>query len=136
MDHLRFLAIEEVLLMHNYQVNQFGGMHGVRDKNLLESAVNMPQVTFADEYLCKDVFEMAATYAHGIIKNHPLCDGNKRTGMAAALIFLENNELQTSFSNNMIFKIAIAIATSEIKIPEIAQIFKKHTTKMSRYDKK
>ena len=121
-----FLTLEEVLLLHDYHLNKDGGMHGVRDKGLLESALNMPQATFAGQSLYADIFEMAAVYAHGIIKNHPFCDGNKRTGIMAALIFMEENGVKIKFSDKEFFDLAINIATSKLSIEEIAHILKQH----------
>lgn len=68
-------------------------MHGIRDEAALDSAVFMPQQSFDGEFLHKDLFEMAAAYAFHISENQPFVDGNKRTGMAASLIFLRLNSV-------------------------------------------
>ncbi len=89
-----FLQIQDVLLLHGDQVDRYGGEHGVRDLALLESAVAQPQATFGGEFLHKDLFEMAAAYLFHIVQNHPLVDGNKRTGLVTALTFLDFNGVQ------------------------------------------
>jgi len=82
-----FLTLEEVIAIHDEEVEAFGGTLGIRDLNGLESAVAMPQASFGDQFLHRDIFEMAAAYAFHIAENQPFLDGNKRTGLAAALTF-------------------------------------------------
>jgi death-on-curing protein len=90
---IRFLALESVLRLHQYQIEQFGGVHGVRDAHLLESALAMPAATFGGHFLHADLYEMAAAYLFHIVQNHPFLDGNKRAGAAAAATFLEMNDV-------------------------------------------
>jgi death-on-curing protein len=86
-----FLAVEDVLDLHAQQLERYGGSQGVRDLGLLESAVMTPQASFGGEYVHADLFQMAAAYAFHIAENQPLVDGNKRTGLASALVFLAIN---------------------------------------------
>lgn len=79
-------AVEDI---HEQQIAEHGGIHGIRDQGLLESALARPQNLFA--YGSPSIVEMAAAYATGIIKNHPFLDGNKRTGFVAGVLFLERN---------------------------------------------
>jgi death-on-curing protein len=79
----------DCLAFHGEILSRFGGLSGVRDQGLLESALNRPQQTFA--YGKPTLFVMAAAYAAGIIRNHPFLDGNKRAGFMAAALFLEIN---------------------------------------------
>jgi hypothetical protein len=80
-----------VLALHDDQLRLFGGSAGVRDRGALESAVATPEATFDDEFLHEDLFQMAAAYAFHIAENQPFVDGNKRTGLNAALVFLDVN---------------------------------------------
>jgi death-on-curing protein len=89
-----FLSLEDVLCLHADQVRLFGGHEGVRDLGLLESAIAQPQAMFGGEYLHHDIFEMAAAYVFHLVQNHPFCDGNKRTGVVAALVFLDFNGVE------------------------------------------
>ena len=75
-----FLDIHRVLQIHLDMIKTYGGDEGVRDLGLLQSAVAMPQASFDDELLHKDLCEMAAAYLYHITQNHPFVDGNKRTG--------------------------------------------------------
>jgi len=84
-----WVAREAVLAVHEQMLHEFGGDSGVRDPGLLESALARPGNKFA--YETPTLFELAAAYAYGIVKNHPFVDGNKRTGFMAAVMFLERN---------------------------------------------
>lgn len=75
--------------LHNELLNRFGGSTGVRDSGLLDSALARPQQAY--HYGGSNLFELAAIYSHGIVKNHPFIDGNKRTGLVAGALFLEIN---------------------------------------------
>ncbi|HVW25382.1 MAG TPA: type II toxin-antitoxin system death-on-curing family toxin [Polyangiaceae bacterium] len=86
-----FLALEEILELHREVLDRWGGADGIRDQGLLESAIAMPSARMYGEYLHEDCFHMAAAYAFHIAENQPFLDGNKRTGVAAALTFLEMN---------------------------------------------
>lgn len=86
-----FLTVEEVLIIHDEQIEEYGGIHGIRDKGLLESAVMMAQASFGGEYLHQNLFEMAAAYAFHIAENQSFFDGNKRTALVSALVFLDIN---------------------------------------------
>lgn len=86
-----FLNIEEVLAIHEYQIELFGGASGLRDQGGLEAAVATPALTFGGELLNKTVPEIAASYLIQLVNNHPFIDGNKRTGAATALVFIEVN---------------------------------------------
>lgn len=80
---------ETVAVLHEQLLSLFGGAAGVRDEGLLASALARPQNLAA--YGKPAVFDMAASYAFGVVKNHPFVDGNKRTGLAVAILFLELN---------------------------------------------
>ncbi len=75
--------------MHEKLIERFGGLQGIRDEGLLDSALNKPLHVF--NYGEPTLFELAASYAVGIVKNHPFLDGNKRTGFVAAALFIEAN---------------------------------------------
>ncbi|MGI8481810.1 MAG: type II toxin-antitoxin system death-on-curing family toxin [Chthoniobacterales bacterium] len=90
------LSIEIVREIHAEALKQFGGLSGVRDENLLESAVLAPQSSFGGKSPYIDVFEIAAAYLFYICGNHPFLDGNKRTAMMAAIVFLRLNGIEPS----------------------------------------
>src|SRR5947208_2785617 len=86
---------------------------GLRDLNLLESAVHAPTATFMGQFLHADLFEMAAAYMFGLIMNHAFVDGNKRVGVAAALVFLELNSVTIREDEPAFSELALAVAKGE-----------------------
>jgi death-on-curing protein len=90
-DEVLFLSVEEVLALHDDQLRLFGGSAGIRDRNALESAIATPAATFDGAFLHDDLFHMAAAYAFHLAENQPFVDGNKRTAINAALVFLDIN---------------------------------------------
>ena len=86
-----FLRLQEVLDLHADQLDLFGGSDGIRDPGGLEAALAMPSATFDGSFLHDGIFEMAAAYAFHIAENQPFIDGNKRTALNAALVFLYLN---------------------------------------------
>jgi death on curing protein len=86
-----FLTLDEVIAIQADQVERYGGSPGVRDLELLKSAIGMAEAGFGDQYLHSDLHEMAAAYLFHIIQNHPFTDGNKRVGAMAAFTFLKLN---------------------------------------------
>lgn len=88
---LQHLGAEAVLAIHAEVRAAHGGMAGLRDRGLLESAVAAPQASFGGKPLIGDPVEVAAAYLFYLCRNHPFMDGNKRTALAAALVFLQVN---------------------------------------------
>ena len=84
-----WLLREVILAAHDESLARFGGLEGSRDSGMLDSALGKPQHLFA--YGKPTLFDLAASYAFGIVRNHPFADGNKRTGLIAAIVFLELN---------------------------------------------
>lgn len=115
-----FLSMDKVITIHEDQIKDSRGSSGIRDIKLLESAVNSPRMTFDGKYLYTSFLEMAGAYAYHIIKNHAFIDGNKRTGMFAALLFLEINSNAVHLTNAQVFAVGMLIATTKISVQEIA----------------
>ena len=90
---LKHLTVEAVKAIHREVLVAHGGAAGIRDETLLESAVAAPQATMKGQPLISVPIEIAAAYLFYICRNHPFLDGNKRTALAACLVFLETNEL-------------------------------------------
>lgn len=90
---LRHLTAAAVKAIHEEVLAAHGGLPGLRDEALLESAVAAPQAAYGGEFLLKDPVEVAAAYLFYLCRNHPFNDGNKRTALAACLVFPEANGL-------------------------------------------
>jgi death-on-curing protein len=88
---LKHLTVEAVKAIHGEVLAAHGGAAGIRDETLLESAVAAPQASMMGQPLISDAIEIAAAYLFYICKNHAFVDGNKRTALAACLVFLEEN---------------------------------------------
>ena len=116
--------MSEVLLILQDQIRKYGGVYGVRDPSLLSSALAMPNSSFEGKYLHKDLFEQASAYAFHICQNHPFIDGNKRTGLAAALVFLSLNGIDLDDPNEELYKLMMKVANGKATKAEIAIRFK------------
>jgi death-on-curing protein len=124
MKKTEFLTLAEVTEIHADQIGRYGGKGGTRDINLLSSAVAMPYASFSGDFLHKDIYDMAAAYAFHICRNHPFFDGNKRTALAAALVFLEMNGISISDAEGEFYKATMDIASGKMKKEKLASIFK------------
>ena len=120
-----FLSLSEIIELHGELVKEHGGLLGIRDQGLLESALAMPRASWGGRYLHESLFEMAAAYLFHLVGNHPFLDGNKRTGAAAALVFLAMNRLTIRVSNKELERLAIAVANNRIDKPALAGYFRK-----------
>lgn len=124
MKEILFLTLAEVIEIHFDQIKHYGGLKGIRDINLLSSAIAMPHASFHGEFLHNDIYEMAAAYAFYICKNHSFIDGNKRTALASALVFLGLNGIDVSDPEGILYKNMIALVEGKVKKEEFAEILR------------
>jgi death-on-curing protein len=117
---MNWLTIAMVEGFHRESLVHFGGAEGVRDIALLESALGRPQNILAYEPETS-VFRLAAVYCHGVVKNHPFIDGNKRTGTLSAVAFLALNGFELAPDEPEIAHVVIAVAASEISELQLAE---------------
>lgn len=110
-------------------VNRFGGSHGVRDIGLVESAVFRPQATFDGVDLYEDVLTKAAALLQSLLKNHPFVDGNKRTALTSAGIFLEMNGYMLENYHEEEVEFAVSVDNKHLSIEEIGEWLNKHCKK-------
>jgi len=108
-----WLNRQDCLAIHEMMLAQHGGLAGVRDEGLLESALLKPQHLF--RYHSPSLPEMAASYATGIILNHPFLDGNKRTGFMLAATFLEMNGMEVTATEESVVEMTLALASGTLK---------------------
>ena len=109
---------EVVFMLHEQSLAQFGGSAGIRDEGLLDSALGKPENLFA--YGKPTIFELAASYAFGLVKNHPFIDGNKRTGFVTAVVFLELNGCRFQASEVDAAVRTLALAAGDMTEPAYA----------------
>lgn len=123
-----FLELAEVVTIHADQIERYGGTPGIRDVGLLQSAVAVPRSTFAGGLLHEDLCEMAAAYLFHLIRNHPFLDGNKRTGLVAAVVFLAMNGVELEVGERPLERIVRAVAGGEAGKADVAAFLRKHIT--------
>ena len=125
-----FLDLDEVLELHALQLDEYGGLSGVRDQGLLESAIEQPRATAFGELLHGDLFEMAAAYLFHIVKNHAFLDGNKRTALLAALVFLDINGVSLERDDERLYELTMAGAEGRADKRQIADALRTLAGKM------
>lgn len=119
-----FLTLAEVVQIHQDQIQRYGGKVGVRDLGLLESALAQPEASFLGEWFHEDLHEMAAAYAYHICQNHPFLDGNKRTALACALVFLELNRMGVLDPKEKLKDAMIRMASGKMGKQEFADLLR------------
>jgi len=127
MKTIKFLTLSEVLMILDDQINNYGGIYGIRDINLLSSSIYMPESKFKGHYLHKTIPSMAAAYAFHICQNHPFIDGNKRAALASSLVFLDINGYEFICKDEILYKKIMGVAKSEVKKEELIKFFEKHS---------
>jgi len=125
-----FLTFEQVLAIHDNQIEKYGGGHGIRDLALFESAIMRPQTAFGGKDLYPSIFEKAAVLMHSLIMNHPFVDGNKRTGTVSALIFLEINRFRIAVGQNELVDVSLEVALKKTDVKGVAKWLEKSSKKI------
>ena len=115
----------EVLLILQDQIRKYGGAYGVRNLDLLSSALAMPIASFEGKYLHTDLYEQGAAYAFHICQNHPFVDGNKRTALAAALVFLSLNGIELDDPNEALYELMMNVSSKGTGKVDIAAEFRR-----------
>ncbi len=122
-----FLTFAEIIEIHDYQINHFGGSDGLRSVEMLKSAIGMPSSTFSGEYLHPTIPEMAAAYLFHLVENHPFLDGNKRVGAMAALVFLDLNGFEFDATDEQFTDLVMRVASGEMLKSEVVLFFQQHS---------
>ena len=124
---VKYLSVEEILILHYKIIEDFGGSHGVRDENRLRSVESAPaQAVFGEEQYVT-IFDKAAVYVRSIIGDHPFSDGNKRTSITVAAIFLARNKYLLTAEPKELEDFAVQVAVDHLDIPTIAAWLKSNT---------
>lgn len=126
MQNPKFLEITDILDIHQILIDRFGGMSGVRDEGLLESALSQPQASFFGELLHPTIHAQAAAYLYHLAKNHPFLDGNKRTAYGAMEAFLRLNGYNLDLSNEQAYNMVMQVAQGEMSKEELSSLLEQH----------
>lgn len=129
-----FLTVDQVIEIHDEMLRRYGGLEGIRDVNLLHSSVFMPQTAAFGQDLCPSIYDKAAAYIFYIVKNHPFCDGNKRTGYTAALVFLKANGVDLIFDKEDLEQIVIDVANGKLGKEHLANFLEHGMENLSFVD--
>ena len=121
-DSFRFLTEEEILLIHEDQITNYGGEKGLRSKELLDSAINHVLSEFEGQRMYNSLIEIASAYIYHLCQNHCFIDGNKRTALASGLIFLDLNEIEVFDPEEKLYDMMIGITEGKINKSKIQQI--------------
>ncbi|MBX2840171.1 MAG: type II toxin-antitoxin system death-on-curing family toxin [Flammeovirgaceae bacterium] len=123
------MELEDIIKIHQYLVKEFGGHNGIRDKELLSSAILRPFMTFGGMELYKTPEERASAYLESILVNHPFVDGNKRTGYTLMRLMLLNNGKDLKATKKERYEMIMKVASGEYDYDHILNWLFRHTTK-------
>jgi len=113
------IRLEFVINIHEILIEKFGGIHGIRDKKALESAISRPFMTFDQQDLYPSPIEKAAALLESVISNHPFIDGNKRIGYVLMRYFLMENNLDVKATQTEKYEFVIRIAQGQLSFEQI-----------------
>lgn len=115
------IDVKQVVLLHEMLINQIGGLHGVRDSGLLDSAVNGIYQTFGGNELYPTIEEKAARLGYNLINNHVFVDGNKRVGVLAMLTLLEINGIKIKYTDPEIINLGFGVANGNLRTSDLTK---------------
>ena len=127
---ITYLTPAQVLAIHDQAVKRFGGSFGIRDLGLIESAVARPQASFDGEDMYSDIFDKAAALLQSLLKNHAFTDGNKRTALSSAAIFLRLNGYKLKNNHLDEVEFGVAVDNQHLSIEQISKWLKEHSVKI------
>lgn len=123
---MKVLSKRQILMLHSMLMEQSGGMNGLRDEGLLDSAVNLPLQTFGGQELYPTILEKAARLGYGLIHNHPFVDGNKRIGTHAMLVFLDINNVVVTYEDEDLIATILRVASGDMDDVGLLEWLKGH----------
>ena len=124
---MKYLSPQQILFIHDQTVNLTGGALGIRDLGLVESAAYRPQATFDGKDLYKTIFDKAASLLESLLKNHPFIDGNKRTALASAALFLKINDFYLINKHDEEVDFVIKVENQTLTFEQISKWLKVHS---------
>jgi len=122
MEDICFLTIDQVLAIHQKMIERYGGDPLIRDLGLIDSAVMMPRQSFGGKYLHPSIASMAAAYLFHLCSNHGFSDGNKRTAVGAALVFLDANGYELDLTVDELEQITLDVAEAKLDKAHLTRV--------------
>jgi death-on-curing protein len=132
LDDCFHLSVEIVREIHAEAIKTFGGLNGIRDEALLASAVFAPQSSFGGKSPYTDLIDVAAAYLFYLCRNHLFVDGNKRTAMGAAIVFLRLNGMETAPDSEKWERLLLDVAASKLDRDQTTQYLRKLAKRLGR----
>ena len=123
---MKRLSKEQILMLHSQLIEVSGGSDGVRDYNLLDSALESPFQSFGGEDLYPTVQAKGARLGYGLIKNHCMVDGNKRIGIHAMLVFLALNGIELKYTQKELYETILKVADGSMEYDDLLQWVLEH----------
>ncbi|MGC4035226.1 MAG: type II toxin-antitoxin system death-on-curing family toxin [Chitinophagaceae bacterium] len=123
-----FLDFDRIVKLNKLATKTFGGLDGVRDRGLIESAIDQPQATFGDQYLHENIHHMAAAYYYHISECQGFSDGNKRTGFLALFAFLKLNGCDLTIPDDYLWPILLEVANGQRDKRNLADFLTENVT--------
>lgn len=123
---MKRLSKEQILMLHSQLIEEYGGITGIRDHNLLDSALESPFQSFDGKELYPTLQAKAARLGYGLIKNHCMLDGNKRIGTHAMLVFLEINGLGVDYTQKELYDTILSIADGDLEYEDLLKWILEH----------
>ncbi len=120
------LKKHQVLNLHKQLIDTTGGISGVRDENMLISALETPFQSYEGQELYPSIQAKAARLCYGLVKNHAMIDGNKRIGVHVMLVFLALNGVELQYTQKELYSIILELASSKIEYPELLKWIIEH----------
>lgn len=123
----KYLGLADLLELQWRQIREFGGSDGIRNSGSLRSALDSARAGSADQPPHEDVHEIAAVYLLHLVRNEPFVDGNKRTGLAAALQFLSLNGFKLTANEDALYDLVLSVAQGDSEQEKVAEFLRQNS---------
>lgn len=127
---MKQLTVEDIVLLHDQQIDEFGGLKGIRDKGLLEQLATAPYQSFGGQELYPDIYDKAIKYLFGFAQYQVFLDGNKRTAVSTMLAFLFLNGILVMMPSKKLYDMTMQIANHQYDEEDAKDIIKEHSIKV------
>ena len=130
---VHFIPNGIVLTIHSDLLQRYGGEPGLRDRNLLESALAQPKITVGGKFAHKTIFDKAAAYGFHVCMNHPFVDGNKRVAFALMDVFLQKNGWEIVAHEEEAYSAMMSLASGKLNKAQLASWLKDHSSRFPHH---
>jgi len=131
MKEVVFIPRDIIVSIHEQLIDLYGGISGIQNEGLLDSALEQPKIMYDGDYLHDSLIKMAAAYGFHLCMNHPFVDGNKRIALVAMDIFLQRNGYEISASEKEVYEVIIKLAAGKLTKNELSVWLEDNTSKLS-----